>query len=83
MDDDAFELPVVYKGEELLLPLKVVPQGYTYKFVLQLDNDLEVIYDKDDEGAFRATLSKPDEYKGKLPDVELLKAISEVLEKLV
>lgn len=78
MDDFDLELPVTYKGKELLFPLKVVPQGYVYRFVVQIEN-LEVIYEKDDEGEYRAMIAKPDEYKGKLPERELLEAINEVI----
>lgn len=77
MDEDLM-LPVTYKGKELLFPLKVVPQGYVYRFVVQID-ELEVIFEKDDGGEYRAVIAKPDEYKGKLPDRELLEAVCEVI----
>jgi hypothetical protein len=79
--EDGLELPVTYKGQELLFPLKVVPQGYVYRFVVQID-DLEVVYEKDDAGEYRAVIAKPDEYKGKLPEKELLEAICEVIVSL-
>lgn len=78
MEDEQLTLPVIYKGKELSFPLKIVPQGYVYRFVVQI-NDIEVIYEKDDEGAYRAIISKPDEQVGKLPERELLQAISEVI----
>jgi hypothetical protein len=81
MNDEPLLLLVIYKGKELSFPLKVVAQGYVYRFFVQID-DLEIIYEKDDEGELRALISKPDEYRGKLPDRELLEAISKVITSL-
>lgn len=75
------ELPVTYKGKELLFPLKVVPQGYVYRFLVKIE-EAEMIYEKDDEGEYRAVIAKPDEYKGKLPERELLEAIGEVIRSI-
>jgi len=77
-DEEQLVLPVTYKGKELSFPLKIVPQGYVYRFVVQIDN-AEVIFEKDDEGEYRAILNKPDEHQGKLPDQELLIAIHDVI----
>ena len=78
MDDEQLTLPVIYKGKEYSFPLKVVPQGYVYRFVLQID-EAEVTFERDEEGEYRAIISKPDEHKGKLPERALLEAISEVI----
>ena len=80
-DEEQLSLPVTYKGKELSFPLKIVPQGYVYRFVVKID-DMEVIYEKNDEGEYRAIISKPDEHQGKLPERELLEAISEVIVSL-
>lgn len=80
-EEEELTLPVTYKGKELSFPLKIVPQGYVYRFVVQVD-DAEVIFEKDDEGKYRAILSKPDEHQGKLPDKELLAAIHDVIVSL-
>ena len=81
MDEEQLTLPVTYKGKELSFPLKIVPQGYVYRFIVQID-DAEVIYERDDEGEYRAIISKPDEYRAKLPERELLEAISKVIVSL-
>ena len=77
-DEEELSLPVTYQGKELSFPLKIVPQGYVYRFVVQI-GDAEVIFEKDDAGEYRAVLSKPDEHRGKLPEKELLAAIHAVI----
>lgn len=79
--DDAHYLPVTYKGTEFNFPLRIVPQGYTYKFVVQIDA-VEVIYERDDSGELRAIISNPEEHTAKLPEHGLLAAIGEVIQSL-
>ncbi len=80
-DEEELALPVTYKGKEYSFPLKIVPQGYVYRFVVQIDH-AEIIFEKDDEGEYRAVLNKPDEHQGKLPEKELLAAIHDVIVSL-
>ena len=81
MSDEQHILPITYKGEELEFPLQIVPMGFTYKFIVTV-GDAKLIYEKDDEGEYRAMLADPNVFTGKMPDRELLIAINEVLQSL-
>ncbi len=75
--EDLFELPVAYKGEEVLLPAKLVQMGYTYKIYVQAEGR-EIILEPDEERNFRVVIENPD---GSTISLDLVKAISEALEK--
>jgi hypothetical protein len=77
--EDEYILPVTYKGKDLAFPLRIIPQGYTYKFLVVLD-EATVIFERDDQGELRALLQDPELNEGKLPETGLLAALSEVLE---
>ncbi|MCF3108787.1 hypothetical protein LL912_08350 [Niabella sp. CC-SYL272] len=47
-----FELPVMYKDEELLLKGRLVTFAYTYKFYVIVHGQ-ELIFERDDEQKFR------------------------------
>jgi hypothetical protein len=80
--DETLNLPVTYKGAELNFPLRILPQGYTYKFVVQI-GEAEVIFERDDSGDLRALISNPDGHpEQKPPEHGLLAAIGEVIESL-
>ena len=71
---DSFELPVAYKGEELTFPARLVTAGFAPRFVV-LVNEVEVVFERDDAGEFRALLPNAAEFTGKLPAHDLLEAI--------
>ncbi len=79
--EEGLMLPVTYKGEELSFPLRIVPQGYVYRFAV-LIHDIEVIYERDDAGELRALIARPDEVLLPLPDTDLVMAVGEVLQSL-
>lgn len=54
-EETPFELPVVYRGEELLVPAKLVRFGYTYKIFVELDGR-EIIFEPDEERNLRAVM---------------------------
>jgi hypothetical protein len=35
--DELFEIPVLYKGQELLFPARLLIVGYVHKFVVTID----------------------------------------------
>jgi hypothetical protein len=41
--DEAFELPVHYKGEELLLPAQLQACGYIYPILVTLKNQVVIL----------------------------------------
>ena len=45
-------LPLTYRGEEMELPLKMYPYGYTFR-VEVLIGETAVIFEPDEEGSYR------------------------------
>lgn len=74
-----FELPVVYKGEELTLNCRLATFGYTYKFYVIVEGQ-EFIFEKDDEQQFRMLSSGGAE---KHIDSCLIEAVIHALGKLM
>lgn len=50
--EQTFELPVILKGQELLLPGRLVAYAYTYKIYITLAEG-ELTLEKDEDGEFR------------------------------
>lgn len=80
--DDALTLPVAWKGAELDLPLQIVPQGYTYRFIVRV-GDTDLTIERDDGGELRALVYNTDEHTGKLPEQGLIAEIVATIEKLL
>ena len=80
--DDQFELPVDYKGEQLMLKASLLVTGFTHKFTVEVSGQ-EVIFEPDEERNYRAVLNYEDIAKKKDVDVELLKSIAAAIEQLV
>ncbi|MDR3678723.1 MAG: hypothetical protein P4L41_02080 [Flavipsychrobacter sp.] len=49
---EGFELPVVYKGQEMEFGARLVISGYVYQFII-IVNDRDLVFEKDDEGNYR------------------------------
>jgi hypothetical protein len=71
---DELLLPVNYNGEDLELPVKMYPYGYTFR-VEVLIGEAAVIFEPDEEGSYRALTDKA-------ISMGLLRAVAEALEKL-
>jgi len=71
-----FELPVVYKNEELLFNGRLATFAYHYKFYINV-NGQELIFERDDEANLRAIA--PDAALTPPIDKELIEKIGEVL----
>jgi hypothetical protein len=80
--DEKFQLPVLYKGEELLLDASLLVTGFTHKFVVEV-SEQEIIFEPDEERNYRAIIPYEDFGKEKPVDKQLLKAIAEAIETLV
>jgi len=80
--DEEFELPVDFKGEQLLLKASLIVTGYTHKFSV-IVNGQTVIFEPDEERNYRAVLSYDDISKKRNIEIELLKGIAAVIEQLV
>jgi hypothetical protein len=48
-----FELPVMFKEEELLIPVQLHQYGYVYKIEATV-NGVVVFFERDEEGSWRA-----------------------------
>jgi hypothetical protein len=58
MNDEGFDLPVTYKGQELEYPAKLIRFGYSYKIEVDI-NGTAVAFEPDEERNWRA-LVDPD-----------------------
>jgi hypothetical protein len=79
MMDESFEIPVVYKGKELLFPAQVIRYGYVHRIVINVDEQI-IFLEKDEEGNYRAI---GDEKNNKELDRELVQAIVSSVEELL
>ena len=55
MEENNFEIPVVYKGQEMIFQAQLLDFGYIRKIKIEV-NCQEVFIEKDDEGNYRAIL---------------------------
>ena len=76
--DDIYEIPVHYKGEEMLVPAQLVVTGYTHKFRVDVAGQ-EVYFEPDEERNYRALLDTELCDSAKL-DTAFLQAIAAGLE---
>ncbi|MBL7736456.1 MAG: hypothetical protein JNL51_13430 [Chitinophagaceae bacterium] len=77
--DELFELPVDYKGGEIVLPGKLVRRGYSYRLHISVE-EVDVVFEPDEERNFRAIIDNPD-LQGKI-NIDLVRAIGEALDKI-
>jgi len=80
--DELFEIPVLYKGQELLFPARLLIVGYVHKFLVTIDKQ-EFFFEQDDNGKYRAIASTINQGEVKHLDTELLKAIAESIESIL
>ncbi|MBV8326618.1 hypothetical protein [Chryseobacterium sp.] len=77
--DHQFEIPVTYKGQELLFQGRLATFTYGYKLCVDVDGH-EVIIERDDSGDLRAIL--PDSSSNPVIEKELIESIIEVFNEL-
>jgi len=80
--DEPFEIPVSYKGQELLFPARLLNVGFTHKFLVTIDG-LELFFEQDNNGKYRAMANASNQVDVKDFDTELLKAIAESIESIL
>ena len=80
MDDD-FDLPVIYKGAEVLLKTRLLQSGYEHRFDVEV-NEQNILFEPDEERAYRALVAPHLADKMKRDDLDLIRAAAEALEKL-
>lgn len=80
--EDALQLPVSFRGEELEFPFRVADTGYVRRFVVMVDG-VEVHFEPDDSGELRAIVPNVNDVKLALPSKPLLEAIGESITQLI
>jgi hypothetical protein len=75
--DEPFDLPVAYKGDDILFPSRLVKFGYQYAIHVDVYGQ-QLIIERDEEGQFRAMLQQPSQKS--LPH-DLIRAIMDAVEK--
>lgn len=80
--EDALQLPVAYRGEELEFPFRVAHTGYTRRFVVMVDG-VEVHFETDDSGELRAIVPNVNDVTLPMPSKALLEAIGESIRSLI
>ncbi|MBB1284315.1 hypothetical protein HRH25_08025 [Flavisolibacter sp. BT320] len=78
--EDSFDLPVVYKGDEVLFPARLLQTGYTHRFEVDVYGT-PVYFEPDEERNYRALVDTDGE--GKEVPLELLKAIAAGIEAVL
>lgn len=78
--EDTFELPVNYKGQEVLFPATLQQLGYVHRFAVDVYGQ-EVFFERDEEQNYRA-LVDPDAINQQV-SIELLKAIAGAIEDVL
>ena len=80
--EDTFDIPISYKGRELLFKSKLLILGYTPKISVYV-NGTEVLFEPDEERNYKAVID-PEKMEGmKTIDKELLKTIAGAIETIV
>ncbi len=79
--ETSLELPVEYKGMELLLPMKLITSGYTWRFLVQV-NGTEVWVEKDEQSELRVLAQPEHAEKANIP-AALLEAIVESIRQII
>ena len=78
--DEPFFLPVTYKGVEQQFEASLQRRGYVHVLEIRVQ-EVVIIFERDEEGEWRALASQ--DQGGKMPDVELLRAIGEAIERIL
>lgn len=81
MDEDVYEIPVQYRGEEILVPAQLVVTGYTHKFRIEVGGH-EIFFEPDEERNYRAMLDPAHSDSAKI-DIAFLQAIAAGIEAAV
>lgn len=78
---DLFELPVQYKGKEMLFPAELLPMGFTHKIKVNIEGT-DILFEPDEERNYRAVITQPDLDKMPSFNKELLQLICQTLDEL-
>lgn len=80
--DELFDIPVVYKGKELLFRGGLLAYSYSYKIQVEVEGIL-FFFEPDDEKNLRATVEHEKINAAQKIDIELLKSIGASLQNIL
>ncbi len=72
--EEEFKIPVVYQGQELFFPARLVPAGWTHQIEVDVYG-APVLLEKDEEGAWRALVPAADGEMHSKMDAALIKEL--------
>ena len=72
--DEQFSIEILYKEKEYSFEARLATIGYTHKFYVVINN-IEVIYEPDEERIYRAVLKEPGKDLIKNIDTGIIKAV--------
>jgi hypothetical protein len=77
--EEPFILEVDHNGKQLQFETRLLRLGYIYRFAVVVD-EIEVLFEKDEEGGFRAIVPDGIDEKGRRSlDPAMLKSIAETI----
>ena len=79
MEEEYFEIPVTYKGQEREFTSRLLLSGYTHKIEVNIDDQL-VLFEPDEDQNYRALLNESHLSQSDKIDVGLLQAIAAVIQ---
>ena len=79
---DEFEIPITYKGEDMLYQAKVLHLGYIYKIQIDVGGVL-ILFEPDENRQFRAILADVETDLSKPVDKKLIEIIAQTLNSLL
>ncbi len=78
--NELFELPVIYKEQQLHFDTQLMQEGYIHKFQVLIEGH-EVIFEPDEESNYRAIFD-PVQFDKITMEIDLIKAIAKALSDL-
>ena len=79
--EDQFQIPVTYKGEELLFNASVRAYGYVHKIAVNV-NGQTMLFEEDEEGLYRVVVPYDDSLPMPQVNIELVGLIATVLNSI-
>jgi hypothetical protein len=80
--NESFDLPVVFKNKEMLLPAQLHQYGYSFKIEVEV-NGTAVFFERDEERNWRAMVQPSDMEMNSSLSKELLQAILTSIERVL
>ena len=78
---ELFELPVEYKGKEMLFPAELLPMGFTHKIKVTVEGT-EIVFEPDEERNYRAMITDSEMHLRDHISRPLLQEICKTLDQL-